>query len=53
MEGERPFIGGEHRIVREDHGVIIEQPSMETMFKNFEVKGGGCQMETVPRMYKI
>ena len=42
VEGERPFIDKKHRIVREDHGVIIGQPSMEGVTKDFEVKGGGC-----------
>ena len=48
MEGERPFIGGEHRAVQEDHNIIIGQPSMEGLSEDRGVKGGGCQMETAP-----
>ena len=50
MEGELPFIDVEHRVMREDRDVIIGQPSMEAVFEDFEVKSGGCQMETAPRM---
>ncbi|GFY95485.1 hypothetical protein Acr_10g0008700 [Actinidia rufa] len=36
--GERPFMDGEWRVVREDHGTIIGQPSMEAVSKDLEKK---------------
>ena len=50
VEGERPFIDGEWSVMREDHGVIIGQPSIEGVSEDIEVKTGGCPMEIAPRM---
>ena len=50
MDGEQPFIDGEFIAVREDHGVIIGQLSMEGVVEDFVVKERECQMETIPRM---
>ena len=50
LDGEQPFIDGEFRAVREDHGVIIRQPSMEGVAEDFGVKGGGFQMEIALQM---
>ena len=34
MDNERPFIDGEFTVVREDHGVIIWQPSRGRGFRS-------------------
>ena len=49
VEGERSFIVGEWRVVREDHGVSIGQPGMEGMSEDLGEKVGGCQLEIIPR----
>ena len=48
MEGERPFIGGERRAVRDDPGIIIKKLNMEAVSDDLRLRGGGCQMETTP-----
>ena len=40
----------EFTVVREDHGVIIKQPSMEDVAKDFRVKQGEFQIETALQM---
>ena len=41
IEGERLFIDGDYRVVQENHGVIIKQPSMKGVIKDFRIKRGG------------
>ena len=44
MKGERSFIDGEWRVVREDHGVILGQPNMEGVAKDLRIKLRECTM---------
>ena len=48
VNDKRSFIDREFRVVREDHGVIIELPSMEAVSEDFGVKRRECQMEIAP-----
>ena len=48
VEGEQTFIDGEWRVVRKDHGVILEQPNMEGGAEDLRVKLGECHMEDTP-----
>ena len=50
MDGERPFINGEFANVQEDHDAIIEWSNKEAMVENHVVKGGGCQIESIPQL---
>ena len=47
--GERPFIDGEWRAVREDHGVILIWLSMEGDLENIENRIGRYHLEIGPQ----
>ena len=49
VEGERPFIDREWSAVRQDHGEIIRQLSMEGDPTDIEEKSEGCHMEVISR----
>ena len=46
VNGERPFINREFRVMRVDLGVIIGLPSIEGVFEDFRVKRGECHIKT-------
>ena len=48
VNGEWPFIDGEFKAMRENHGIIIGLPSMEVGYEDFEEKRRECHMETTP-----